>query len=56
VDFDRVPLHSLIPSLELRRNHTELCYARIRGDKAFADAERAWTVEGQSGLIENRAT
>ncbi len=43
-----------------RRSHVPTLpgegYARIRGDKAFAEAERAWTVESQSGLIENRAT
>jgi integrase len=34
---------------------TELFYARIRDDKAFAEAERAWTVGPQSGLIEKQA-
>ena len=35
---------------------TELFYARIRGDRAFAEAERAWTAGVNSGLIENPPT
>ncbi len=33
---------------------TKLFYAR-RGDKPFAEAERAWTVESQFSLIENQS-